>query len=174
MGRRRQALLLMDANVLIDYLDSDRRVFRLATEHVGQIHVPTTLLAEEIVADDVDWAALGVVAVEPSVPMLAEAGARGGSLSFHDWLCLLMAKQHGWTCVTNDKRLRRECADVGVATVWGLELVVLLVEAHAISAAAAQGIADAIRAANPGYVTDRVMSGFRQKIQAVRGSRRRS
>ncbi len=46
MGRRRQALLLMDANVLIDYLDSDRRVFRLATEHVGQIHVPTTLLID--------------------------------------------------------------------------------------------------------------------------------
>ena len=35
MGRRRQALLLMDANVLIDYLDSDRRVFRLAWACVG-------------------------------------------------------------------------------------------------------------------------------------------
>ena len=171
MGRRR-ALLLMDANVLIDYLDSDRRLFSLASAHVGQVHVPAPLLAEEIVADEVDWAALGVVAAEPSAAMFAEAGTRRGSLSFHDWLCVLMAKHYGWTCVTNDKRLRRECADRDVPTAWGLELVVWLVEARALSATEAMAIAEAVAAGNPGYLTAAVKARLAQRVRAARGVRR--
>lgn len=171
--RGRRALMLMDANVLIDYLDSDRRLFRLTSEHVGQVHVPAPLLAAEIVEAGIDWATLGVVAVEPSLEMLTEAGVRREGLSFHDWLCLLMAQHHGWTCVTNDKRLRRACAEVEVPTVWGLELVIWLVEAKALTATAAQEIAEAIRAANPGYVTDAVMSRFAQKVRAVGNKRGR-
>lgn len=173
MTRGRRALLLMDANVLIDYLDSDRRIFRLATEHVGQVHAPSTLLDDEIVADDVDWADLGVVSAQPSTEVLSAAGAQRGSLSFHDWVCVLMAEQFGWTCVTNDKRLRRECGDRGVPTVWGLELVVWLAEAHAITAMEARAIAAGIGTANPGYVTAAVLARFEQRIRAVRGGRRR-
>jgi hypothetical protein len=84
-----------------------------------------------------------------------------------------MAQHHGWTCVTNDKRLRRACAEVEVPTVWGLELVIWLVEAKALTATAAQEIAEAIRAANPGYVTDAVMSRFAQKVRAVGNKRGR-
>jgi hypothetical protein len=38
----------MDANVLIDFLDSDETLFRLATDHIGRVHVPSPILAEEL------------------------------------------------------------------------------------------------------------------------------
>ncbi len=175
MGGRRQALLLMDANVLIDFLDSDPSVLRLVSSHVGQVHVPTPILQDEILlANDVDWTELGVVAVEPSFDLVREAARPRPGLAFCDVLCLLLAQESGWACVTNDRKLRRACAEVEVQTVWGLELVAWLVEAEALPAAAAEQIAATIQAANPGYVTSAVMRRFELRVRAVRpGPRRR-
>ena len=40
------ALFVLDANVLIDYSESDPSVLTLASRHVGRIHVPSVLLED--------------------------------------------------------------------------------------------------------------------------------
>ncbi len=111
MGRSRKGLLIMDANVLIDLCEADRTVIRLISDHVGQVHVPLPVLREEIdQIDEAEYADLGIVPVDPPLQTATEAAVRRAGLSFHDHLCLLLARDNGWTCVTNDGRLRRECA----------------------------------------------------------------
>jgi len=72
----------------------------------------------------------------------------GGRLSFQDRICLLVAKEGGFTCVSNDRRLRMSCEAEGVPVLWGLELLVELVAARAIPAEAARDIAARIVSAN--------------------------
>src|SRR3990172_2486046 len=150
-----KGLLIMDANVLIDLCEADRTVIRLISDHVGQIHVPLPVLREEVdQIDEADYAELGIVAVVPPLQTATDAAGRRAGLSFHDHLCLLLARDNGWTCVTNDGRLRRECAAEKIPVLWGLETVALL------TAKAAEEIGRAIQRANPRFITDEVIKGF--------------
>ena len=100
--------LILDANVLIDYCATDRSILTLISRHVGQIHVPVELLEEVKALDESECDRLGLHVFEPELEQLAAAGKRRPGLSYYDHLCLLVAKQGGWTCVTNDGKLRRD------------------------------------------------------------------
>lgn len=155
----------MDANVLIDFCEADRTVIRVISDHVGTVHVPLPVLHEEVdQIDAAECADLGIVPVDPPLGMAADAAVRRAGLSFHDHLCLLLARENGWKCVTNDGRLRRECVAEGVPVLWGLETVTLLVEDGVLTAAAAEEIGRAIQRANPRFVTDKVLAGFLEQI----------
>ena len=107
MARSRTGLLdlILDANVLIDFCDADRTVFRLISESVGRIHVPTPILREEVAQLSVDDCPdLGISPVEPLLETALLAAPRRSGVSFYDHLCLLLARDSGWTCVTNDGR----------------------------------------------------------------------
>lgn len=164
MSRRK--LLLMDANVLIDFCDADATVITLISKHIGQVHVPRPILVEEVEQIvDLDWTELAITAVEPTfeIAVLAAKQPRKG-LSFHDHLCLLLAAENGWTCVTNDVRLRRECTADGVDVLWGLETIALLVEEGALSAKAAAEIGRQIQAMNPKFITSAILDRFLRRI----------
>ncbi len=174
MGRSRKGLLIMDANVLIDLCEADRTVIRLISEHVGQVHVPLPVLREEVdQIDAAEYADLGIVPVDPPLQTATNAVARRAGLSFHDHLCLLLARDNGWTCVTNDGRLRRECAAEKVPVLWGLETVALLVDDGVLTARAAEEIGRAIQRANPKFITDAVIRGFRERIAGAEKKKRR-
>jgi len=115
-------LLLMDANVLIDYRDSDLEILALVSRHVGPLHVLSTILAGEVprVGDD-DCARLGLNVIEPELEQVLRAGATRGRLSFGDHLCLIVAADGGYACVTNDRALRSACEAEQVETIWGLD-----------------------------------------------------
>ncbi len=165
MGRLRTGLLIMDANVLIDLCEADRTAIRLISDHVGQVHVPLPVLREEVdQIDEAEYADLGIIAVEPPLQTATNAAARRAGLSFHDHLCLLLARDNGWTCVTNDGRLRRECAAEKVPVLWGLETVALLVDGGVLTAKAAEEVGRAIQRANPRFITDEVIAGFLGRI----------
>jgi predicted nucleic acid-binding protein len=166
MSRRK--LLLMDANVLIDFCDADATVITLISKHIGQVHVPRPILVEEVEQIvDLDWTELAITAVEPTLEVAIEAAQQPRTgLSFHDHLCLLIARANGWTCVTNDARLRRECTADGVDVLWGLETVALLVEGGALSTKAAAEIGRQIQAANPKFITLAILDRFLKRIGA--------
>ena len=103
----------------------------------------------------------------PPLKTATEAAVRRAGLSFHDHLCLLLARDNGWTCVTNDGRLRRECAAEKVPVLWGLETVALLVDAGVLTAKAAEEIGRAIQRANLRFITDQVIKNFLGRIGAV-------
>ena len=160
----------MDANVLIDFCEADRTVLRLVSEHIGPVHVPLPIIREEVqdlLADD-DHAELGIVPIEPTLEAATEAAGKRAGLSFHDQLCLVLARDNGWTCVTNDGRLRRECEAEKIPVLWGLETIALLVDAQVLPVVEAERLGRAIQRSNPRFITDKVMKGFIERIGVVR------
>lgn len=168
MGGTHRRLLIVDANVLIDLCEADRTVIRLISDHVGRVHVATPVLQEEVdQISDAEYLELGITAVEPPLEIAVDAVNRRSGLSFHDQLCLLLARENGWTCVTNDGRLRRECKQLDIPVLWGLETVALLVECGVLTAQAAGAIGWAIRRANPRFITADVLTNFLVRIGDV-------
>jgi hypothetical protein len=108
-----------------------------------------------------------VLEIVPPLEVATRAAQRRAGLSFHDHLCLLLARDNGWTCLSNDARLRRECATEGIATLWGLEVIALLVEDAVLVVSAAEGIGRAIQAANPQFITAQILDRFLKRIGAT-------
>ncbi len=107
----RRALLVLDANVLIDYVHAARSILELTVQHLGDVFVPEAILDEVPDLSREDCEALGIQVVTASDQQVTEAAAFGrkGPLSFNDRLFVLMARDERWVCVTNDKSLRAAC-----------------------------------------------------------------
>lgn len=153
----------MDACVLIDFCKSDQSVITLAVRNVGDVFVATPVLAEVEQLDASEAQSLGIKLVEPTLEMASQAATTRGPISFADRLCVLLAKERGWTCVSNDQRLRRACTDEDVSTLWGLELIALLVETHALPAKTAKSIGISIFKTNR-FIGRTVLARFLRRI----------
>lgn len=160
-------LLVVDANVLIDYVSSDLSILRLVAELVGPIYVPRPVLEEVEGLDEAGCADLGIRLAEASTAQLLEAGAGRGRLSFSDRLCLVLARDRSWTCVTNDRALRRACADISIPVLWGLELMLELVSLRRLTAEAALDVATAIHRGNPRHITPEILEKFERKVSQL-------
>ena len=131
---------MVDANILVDYVHCDDFIIKLISTHVGQIHVATPVLHEVKELTEHECFQLGITLVEPPVEQLISAAHGRGPLSLQDNLCVVLAKEHGWTCVTNDRPLRRECEVQGVPLIWGVELICKLVETGGLAQESAKDI----------------------------------
>jgi len=159
--------LLVDANVLIDYLKSSISILSLANRYLGEIHVSTTVLDE---VDGLDVGAcerLGLNVIEPALAQVMRAAQRKGQLSFRDHLCLIVALEEGFVCLSNDKALRKACQTAGVATLWGLEVMVALVREGAMQAEDVIKVAEKIHAINPLHISKQVLQKFTRLVTAT-------
>lgn len=159
--------LILDACVLIDFIKADRFLFGLIAAHVGQIHVPSPLVAEvrEVSGED-ELSELGITILEPDLDdALLAASGQVKSLSFQDQLCLLTAKRHGFVCVTNDRCLRAQCEQESVPLLWGLQLLLLLHRKKAIPPDEAVRLAGVVRRNNPTHITARLIERFERLIR---------
>jgi predicted nucleic acid-binding protein len=157
-------LLIVDANVLIDYCKSDLSILALCSNHLGPIYVPSVVLDEVEQLDLQTCENLGLIHVEEPLAVLLTASEQSGGLSFQDHICLALAKENGWVCVTNEKLLRNTCQREGVKTLRGLRLMIELVTGGFLTAAQADEIAAAIQQSNPRHITDTILQRFRQEI----------
>lgn len=157
--------LVPDANVLIDYAESDRDVLTLIARHVAAVHVPSPVLGEVRRLSPREAARLGIEVIEPTLAQASEAAQGTGPTSFEDRLCLIVARDNGWACLTNDKALRKACEQAGVPCVWGLEAMVALVRGKHLPAKRAWAVAEGIGASNP-YITKAILGRFKQQIGA--------
>lgn len=94
--------------------------------------------------------------MEPSLEQIMISTTKRGRL-FQDHLCLTLAKEYGWTCVTNDMPLRRECESEGVTLIWGIELICILVESGGLPVKHSRGIILQIQQNNPKYITNDIV-----------------
>jgi hypothetical protein len=133
--------------------------------------VPSVLLDEVDGLDESECERLGLVVVEPEGALLVAAARRRSGLSYYDHVCLLAAKAGGWTCITNDGRLRRECTADKVPVWWGLELMVPLVAGRHLTIPAAMAVAEAIQTTNPLYITKEIVRRFEMRIARTTGRR---
>jgi len=155
---------ILDADVLIDYCNSDIGILGLVSEHLGRIYVPTPTLAEVRQITPARCRELGLTLFEPEVDDLLRAAGRYGPLSFQDHLCLILAKKHKWICVTNEKLLHRRCEEAGIPVLRGLRLMVSLVEKDVLLAREALAVAEQIRESNPRFITSEIVERFKEEI----------
>lgn len=168
-GTPRHALV-GDADVLIDIADANEAVLALIVQHVARVIVPTPVLAEVDALDELKCAALGLEVIEPTLEQLQEASVPHPALSFADKVCLIVARDAGATCWTNDGPLSDECQARGVPRVRGLRPILVLVENGTLPLAVALGTVELISANNP-YITPAIVEEFRRL--ATEAARRR-
>ncbi len=158
---------IIDACAGIDLFEVDQRLFRVLSRSVGKLNVVVPVLKEITGLSQSRAVALGLCVVMPELAILDEAAAVRGSLSFEDRVCLLVARQRGWTCVSNDRALRAECARSNVPVLWGLDLLALAVASGSMRAAHALRTAKAIQKQNP-FIRDEVIVQFEERIRPKR------
>lgn len=101
--------LIIDAVALIDFRDTDPTVLKLISSKLVQLVIATPVLEEVNKFDESDCIKYGINVIEPSFEQLEKAATKrikNKTLSLMDWICLVLAKENDWTCITNDKRLR--------------------------------------------------------------------
>ena len=153
-------VLLADADVLIDYRESDLTVLELVVRHVGRVAVVPSVLEEVRGVTVAQCARLGIEVIEVTTDRMLQAAEAGSSVSFNYRLCLVVCREEGWTCVTNDGALRRLCKRNGVETRFGLGLMVDLVAAGVLARRRAVSVARRMQIANPLHINDRVLTRF--------------
>jgi len=159
--------LVLDANVLIDYRDADLGILSLVATHVAPVCVPGPILTEVPGLDEATCRDLGIEPYEPTLAELVEAGRRIGSLSFADRLVWLVARNRAWTCVTNEKPLRRLCDTQGINTLWALNLMLPLVECGELEVTRAVEVAGDIHRNNPHYITAAIVARFGERCRDI-------
>ena len=157
--------LVADANVLIDYAKTDPSILTLYARHMGPIYVPSVILEEVDQLDEMECERLGLTVITEPIEILMAAVAKRGPLSFEDWVCLLLARENGWTCVTNEKPLHRICKQEGVDHIWGLRLMIELVLAGQLTNGDAMDVAYDIQAINPRYITQEIIERFAAEVK---------
>ena len=161
-----QTVLLTDADVLIDYRESEIKILELVVQHMGRVVVLAPVLDEVQDVTPAQCAQLGIEVVEVETDQLVRATEVESRVSFNDRLCLVACREEGWTCVTNDGVLRRLCERHGVATRFGLGLMVDLVAAGALTRRRAMAVARQIQASNPLHINERILARFEDALTA--------
>ena len=160
-----QTVLLTDADVLIDYRESEIKILELVVQHMGRVVVLAPVLDEVQGVTPAQCAQLGIEVVEVETEQLVRATEVESRVSFNDRLCLVACREEGWTCVTNDGALRRLCERHGVATRFGLGLMVDLVAVGALTRRRAMAVARQIQASNPLHINERVIQRFLEALE---------
>jgi predicted nucleic acid-binding protein len=159
---------VIDANVLIDYADSDPTILTLFSKHIGTIHIIPDVLEKVEQLNKKECCRLGLVIAEPTLEQYLEAGKKIPGLAFDDTLCLILARDHHWTLISNDKALRSTCKNANIPLLWGLELMLLLVEKNFLSGSHALHTATIIQSSNPQFVHQQILESFSNKIDKLK------
>ena len=113
-------VLLADADVLIDYRESELAILELVGRHVGRVAVLSPVLDEVQGLTARECEGIGIAVIEVETERLLRAAEIASRVSFNDRLCLIVCREERWTCVTNDNALRRLCGRHGVEVRYGL------------------------------------------------------
>jgi hypothetical protein len=160
-------ILLADADVLIDYAETDRSILRLVSEHLGPLKVLRQVLATVRALSATDCKALHIEVLNPPAEFVLLAGRDRGRLSVEDYLCFLTCRDERWTCVTNDAKLINVCREAEVAFKRGLRLMLDLVERERLARPRARQVARAIHEVNPRHINESVLRDFEDALDAL-------
>jgi len=163
--------LIVDADVLIDFIKADRNIISIIIKHLAPVYVVRQVLKQvKAIESEEELTSLGVTVIDPEIEDLYTAAKTTSPTDFEDQLCYLTAKRHGFTCVTNDKDLRNCCIDDGVPSLRGLRLILRLCALQRISVAEAIKIAEQIHKNNPRYITKTILKNFIKALKQQKGS----
>jgi hypothetical protein len=98
VGNEKIEVLIIDANVLIDFCKTDESVLALVVKHVATVNVAEPVLEEVSQLDRLRAEALGIRVLCPDYSCLTRAAvaSQRSPLRFQDWVCLLLAEDNGF------------------------------------------------------------------------------
>jgi rRNA-processing protein FCF1 len=154
--------VITDANVLIDYIESDISILALYSDKIEQIIIPSVIVdeVEQLSLDDCENH--GFLVIEEELEILSNAANfHHGPLSFEDKVCLYLAKSlENATCITNEKVLHKFCVQDNIPVKRGLKLLIELVEAGHLEADESIKVVCLIRDSNPHHIHQGVVDEF--------------
>jgi len=149
MTKQDKQTFIVDACVMIDYMNADISILGLFAGKFGNVVVALDTLIEEVKGLDVaSCYRAGISIYEPSTEQLKAAGIPRGQLSFHDRLLFLLARDNGWTTITNDTDLTGACRQIGVSVIRGLRPLIELVNTGDVTRKEAESLVKQMIAAN--------------------------
>lgn len=159
----RMEVLLADANVLIDLLNANALglVGDLIRHDIATIHLPRIVYDEvSSVISESQIADLGITILPVEIALMERvAKYQDTRLSYPDRSLLLLAKDNGYAVWSNDKRLRENCDENGIRTLWEFEVLRGLVERDFMSAADLVAVAARVEETNP------YLSGITERLR---------
>ena len=160
----RPRVFLSDADVLIDYKDSDLSILAFVVQHLAPVHVLRDVVEEVDGLSPAHCEELGLTVVEVEPQVLLQLSALPRRLSRYDRLSLNVCQENDWICVTNDRLLRRTCNEHNVQTKWGLQLMLDLVSVGGLSSSRAIKTARRIHANNPHHISNQILDRFLSRL----------
>ncbi len=164
---------ILDADVLIDYRDADISVVSGFASQVTACYIGRSAFGEVRQLTESQAKKIHLEILTPDLEMIAESARLKGRLSAYDWETYFLAKEHGLKCVSNDTSLRKQCISSGVAVMWGLEAMKLLVGVKVISVRKAISVARKIGETNH-HITEEIVSRFEHQVTQIATSLRGS
>jgi len=165
MGWEEDDVYLFDACVLRDFLDADAAILGLIEGFLGRVVVLTTTRDSVNGLTIEHCRILHLDLEEPSDEDFGLAAPRIPGLAFDDRLCIEVSQRRGYICVTNDKRARKELESRGVRHLWGLEILLELVRAGAITKARARKVVLAMQKNSPGHFNEDIVALFMKRLE---------
>lgn len=157
-----ETLAICDANVLIDYVDTDEDIIREVVVYWKEVIVPDRILNEITDLSLKRAKELGLSIVETPLSKISKFPG----LSFQDSICLYHVGFNNAVCLSNDVSLRGECEKQNFKTVWGLEMLLYLAENKQITKKRGKDIAFKIAEINP-EITPGILNNFILKINNI-------
>lgn len=166
------SVLLLDANILIDFSKTDATVLAHLSRFLGPVAVLATTVREVHQLKPEDYARFGIPVEKLSSDEYAAAVDSARHLrSRKDDLCLSVCRSRAWVLATNDRILRRRCEHAGVFTIRGLELLLALVEKDALSRSGAEAVAWRLHDDSPGHYHEELLAWFLAELVTIAGFR---
>lgn len=163
---------LADANVLIHFLEADEQILRVSSTAVAPIKVPLPVFNEVKHLTEARCKKLSLEIELGTTDQLLEAAANRGALSFADWTCWILARDHSYVVLTADGPLRDKCQAHGTSTLRTFDVLVELVERNLLRAAAACAVAKRIRDRNEKFIPFEALLELEGRVKAIENERR--
>jgi rRNA-processing protein FCF1 len=160
------APIIVDANILIDFCKTNKKILRLLCKELEKVAVPFLVLQEVDELNRHEAEALGITVIDSDMQTIENAFGVTNGLSYQDNLCLLTASRENYICVTNDKRLKRECQDKGIRSLWGPELLLFLFQEKRITQKQARQLMAEIASIN-NRVTKTIIQEFEKQLEKI-------
>jgi rRNA-processing protein FCF1 len=130
-------VIMIDANFIIDICEIDKKLLSKIVGAYKKIIIPNVILKEvyNLSENEAEKIGIDIIITEQSLlkTAITEKLKEVSSLSFEDFVFLLLAEQIGLKCVTNDKKLFNECKSRKIDVIWGLELIIEMYKNRVLS-----------------------------------------
>jgi len=159
---------IFDADVLIDYRDSDLTIVARFADYAKGCYIGRSAFGEVKRLTLTQANRLNIEILTPDLEIVSESARLKGKLSAYDWETYFLAKKNNLTCVSNDMGLRRVCVTSGVPVMWGLQLMKVLVHAEMLPASQAIRVARKIGESNQRIKAEIIAMFERQVLDIAR------